>query len=406
MKGLYTILYLNPVAEIGGAEKSLLDLLPCLDKEKYRLIVTVPSEGKLLWELERMGIETQVVPFHPIFARVSRVQGDRGLFRLLSAPWCLIPTIRELTAFVRSRDIDLMVTNGMKCHLIGSITSFITRAKLIWHVRDLVDTAWLRWMVGSMGRFFPDMIITNSHAVAAMFPNNERCETVYNGIDLTRFDLTQDGEGIRSEFGIGAGTRLLGTIGHFASLKGYEELMTAAKGLIGRGYDIKVVLVGGDIYRHSRSYKEKLLSLIGSTGLRDRVIFTGFREDIPELLASFDIFVLPSRSEGFGRVNLEAMAMARPVISTKIGGIPEVVLDGITGILVPPGDSEALSRAITVLLDNPNLRDCMGRAGRRRVEKYFSLQTHVRAIQEIYDGILGRAKTMDTSPQCSPMYHA
>lgn len=406
MKGLYTILYLNPVAAIGGAEKSLLDLLKCLDKEKYRLIVTVPSEGKLMWELERMGIETQVVPFHPLFAGVSRVHGDRGLFRLLLTPWCLIPTIRELTAFVRSRDIDLMVTNGMKCHLIGSIISFITRAKLIWHVRDLIDTAWLRLMVGSMGRFFPDMIITNSHAVGAMFPNNERSETVYNGIDLTRFDLKQDGEGIRSEFGIGEETRLLGTIGHFASLKGYEELMAAAKGVVGRGYDIKVVLVGDDIYRHSRSYKETLLSLVGSAGLRDRVIFTGFREDIPELLASFDIFVLPSRSEGFGRVNLEAMAMARPVISTNIGGIPEVVLDGITGILVPPGDSEALSRAIMVLLDDPHLRDRMGREGRRRVEKHFSLQTHVQRIQEIYDRILGRAKTVDTSPQSSPMYYS
>jgi glycosyltransferase involved in cell wall biosynthesis len=239
-----------------------------------------------------------------------------------------------------------------------------------------------------------------------MFPNNERSETVYNGIDLTRFDLMQAGEGIRSEFGRGEETRLLGTIGHFASLKGYEELMAAAKGLVGRGYDIKVVLVGDDIYRHSRSYKEKLLSLVGSAGLRDRVIFTGFREDIPELLASFDIFVLPSRSEGFGRVNLEAMAMARPVISTNIGGIPEVVLDGITGILVPPGDSEALSRAITVLLDDPHLRDCMGRAGRRRVEKHFSLQTHVRRIQEIYDRILGRVKTVDTSPQSSPMYYS
>ena len=189
-------------------------------------------------------------------------------------------------------------------------------------------------------------------------------------------------------------------------LQGYEELMAAAKGLVGRGYDVKVVLVGDDIYRHSRSYKERLLSLVGSAGLRDRVIFTGFREDIPELLASFDIFVLPSRSEGFGRVNLEAMAMARPVISTNIGGIPEIVLDGITGILVPPGDSEALSRAITVLLDDPHLRERMGREGRRRVEKHFSLQTHVRRIQEIYDGILERARTMETSPQSSPMYYS
>jgi len=105
-------------------------------------------------------------------------------------------------------------------------------------------------------------------------------------------------------------------------------------------------------------------------------------------LASFDIFVLPSRSEGFGRVNLEAMAMGKPVISTKVGGIPEVVIDGITGILVPPENARDLGHAIMRLLNDAQLKKSLGREGRRRVERHFTLQAHVQRIEEIYGEIL------------------
>ena len=268
------------------------------------------------------------------------------------------------------------------------MVSSLTRSKLIWHVRDMIEAGWLKWMLRSMGRFFPDKIITNSHAVGSIFPGNDRKESVYNGIDLSHFNPGIDGNKVRSTFKIGKDSRLIGTIGHFAPLKGYEELMVAMAEVIRGGFNIKLALVGDAIYSNSNEYKQKLLSLIDSTGLRDRIIFTGYRENIPELLASFDIFVLPSRSEGFGRVNLEAMAMGRPVISTFVGGIPEVVLDGVTGILVTPGDSKALAHAIMRLLNDSQLGETMGNAGRRRVEEHFTLQAHVQRIEEIYGEVL------------------
>jgi len=243
-------------------------------------------------------------------------------------------------------------------------------------------------MMWSLGRFFPDKIIANSDAVGRIFSNNGRIEIIHNGIDLARFDTEIDGEGIRSEFNVGKGTKLIGTIGHFAPLKGYEELLNAMREVVGNGFDVKLVMVGESIYPHSKSYKEKLLSLADSPELKERVIFAGFREDIPELLASFDVFVLPSRSEGFGRVNLEAMAMGKPVISTNVGGIPEVVADGFSGILVPSGDSKALSHAIIRLLNDSKLRKSMGREGRKRVEEHFTLQEHVRRVEKIYQEIL------------------
>jgi glycosyltransferase involved in cell wall biosynthesis len=382
------ILYLNPTSEVGGAERSLLDLLEHLDRKKYHPIVCFPSEGKLVGKLSRMGIETKMIPLHEEISRLSRQNGDRRLLGLLSTPRRLLPNITKTAAFVRSKHIDLIVTNGIKCHVIGSMVSSMTGVKLMWHVRDLIEKGWLKLIIWSMGRFFPDKIITNSDAVGSIFSNDKRVETVYNGLDLLHFDPKINGGRIRSEFEVGKETKLIGTIGHFAPLKGYEELLDAMGEVVRKGFNVKLVLVGESIYPHSRTYREKLLSLADSTGLSERVIFAGFREDIPELLASFDLFVLPSRSEGFGRTNLEAMAMGKPVISTNVGGIPEVVLDGVTGILVPPGNSEDLARAIMKLLNDGELRESLGREGRRRVEEHFTLQSHVQRIQEIYGEIL------------------
>jgi glycosyltransferase involved in cell wall biosynthesis len=382
------ILYLNPTSEVGGAERSLLDLLEHLDRKQYYPIVCFPSEGKLAGKLSGMGIEMKMIPLHKEISRLSRQNGNRRLLHLLSTPWRLFPTITKTAGFVRSKHVDLIVTNGIKCHVIGSIVSSMTGAKLIWHVRDFIETGLARFLLTSMGRFFPDRIITNSDAVGSFFVNSGRTETVYNGVDLARFDSEVDGGRIRSEFKLGKDNMLIGTIGHFAPLKGYEQLLEAMEKVVGEGFDVKLALVGDSIYPHSNTYKQKILSLVNSMGLRDRIIFTGFRDDIPELLASFDLFVLPSRSEGFGRVNLEAMAMGKPVISTSVGGIPEVVSDEITGILVPPGNSTALSHAIMRLLSDSHLRKSMGRKGRRRVEEQFSLQAHVQRIEEIYQAIL------------------
>lgn len=382
------ILYLNPSSEVGGAERSLLDLLRYLDQEKYHPIVSLPSDGKLGAELEKRGIETEIILFHSKISSLSRENGNLGFHEFIVIPLYLLPTIIAITRFIRARDIDMIVTNGIKSHVIGSMVSTMTRAKLIWHVRDLIEAGWLKSMLRSMGRFFPDKIIANSDAVGRIFSNNGRTEIVYNGIDLARFDTEIDGEKVRSMFGIGKDTNLIGTIGHLAPLKGFEELLWAIAEVIGEGFNIKLAIVGEAIYPNSERYKQNLLSLVDSLGLKDRIIFAGFREDIPELLASFDIFVLPSRSEGFGRVNLEAMAMGKPVISTNVGGIPEVVLDEITGILVPPRNSHELAQATIRLLNDRELRESLGREGRRRVKDHFTLQAYAQRIQEIYGEIL------------------
>jgi len=381
------ILYLNPSSQLGGAEKSLLDLVRNLDRERYHPIVSCPAKGKFVDELGKIGVQVEIVPYHPRISKLSRDNGANPTALPLSVCW-LTPTILRLKNLIEDKGIHLIVTNGIKCHFIGAFLSLVSDIPLIWHVRDFVETPWLRWMLRAMGQLLPEKIVTNSNAVGRIFSGNERRETVYNGVDLACFNPKINGFTLRTELKIGNDTTLIGTMGHLAPLKGFEELIAAVGWVVTQGFDVRLAVAGEAIYSSSRRYKKKLISLVDSLGLRDTVFFLGFKEDIPELLAAFDIFVLPSRSEGFGRVNLEAMAMGKPVISTKVGGIPEVVLDGITGILVPPGNSRDLGHAIMRLLNDTQLKKSFGREGRRRVERHFTLQAHVQRIGEIYGEIL------------------
>jgi glycosyltransferase involved in cell wall biosynthesis len=128
---------------------------------------------------------------------------------------------------------------------------------------------------------------------------------------------------------------------------------------------------------------------VAELGLSDRFRFLGFRPDAPRAVQAFDVVAVPSHVEPFGLAALEAMAAGRPVVASRVGGLPEIVLDGRTGVLVPPRDAAALARGIAGLLDDPALMAAMGEAGRLRASKVFSLGAHGEAMQSLYDRLIG-----------------
>jgi glycosyltransferase involved in cell wall biosynthesis len=173
------------------------------------------------------------------------------------------------------------------------------------------------------------------------------------------------------------------SIGRFVAEKGHRHLLEAAARIERTKPGAHWVLVGAGELEASLKHQARGL------GLESRVHFTGWRDDIPEVLAVSDVFVLPSESEGFGRVVVEAMAMARPVVATAVGGVPEIVQDGQTGILVPPSDPAALADAVRSLLDDPARASRLGAAGRARAESRFTLTAHVDGVERVYAEVLG-----------------
>jgi glycosyltransferase involved in cell wall biosynthesis len=217
---------------------------------------------------------------------------------------------------------------------------------------------------------------------------------VHNAVDLKDFTpraaTSLDGQSVRSEFGWTTEQRLVGVIGRLDWWKGHEYFLQAIARVVGRVPNLKALIVGErQDSLLNRAYYDRLKSLTHSLGLEDKVVFTGFRSDIPRLMSEMDIVVLSSATpEPFGRVVIEAMAASTPVVATAAGGVLDIVEDGVNGLLVPCRDAAAMAQGIADLLLDPNKADRMGRAARRRVEAAFSVDKHVDAIQTLYDSIL------------------
>jgi glycosyltransferase involved in cell wall biosynthesis len=189
---------------------------------------------------------------------------------------------------------------------------------------------------------------------------------------------------LRSEFGFTSDDLVIGNIGRIGVQKGHSYLIEAVNIVRRELPNVKLLIVGTP--EPDGTY-EKLRSMVAQLGLKAHVVFTGYRDDIGSVLVTIDIFALPSLWEGFGLVLLEAMSMKKPIIASCVDSIPEIVQDGVQGILVPPRDVEALAQAILYLARSPELRTRMGTAGSRRVEQ-FSVQRMVDETVKLYDSLL------------------
>lgn len=228
-------------------------------------------------------------------------------------------------------------------------------------------------------------------AVRERICSADRIIATGNGVDLQKFrlDVAEEGRrGVREEFQIPPGADVVGMIGRIVKEKGFVELVRSMPQVLRARPETRFLIVGDALPSDYDSVKEKVTDLVDSMGLNDNVLFTGLRTDIPELLSAMDVFVLPSYREGMPLVVLEAMAMARPVVATSIRGCREIVVDGDTGILIPPHNVPALAEAITRLLSDRDMARRMGLEGRKRVEARFDLDSVVRKQLDALAGLV------------------
>jgi len=206
---------------------------------------------------------------------------------------------------------------------------------------------------------------------------------VHSGIELQRLENVPDRSvEYRREFGIPAAAPVVGNVGHCAEHKGQRHLIAAAPAVLARHPEARFLIVGeGELL-------PALKAQAAGLGIADRVLFPGFRTDVPALLRLFDVFCFPSVQEGLGTSVLDALAMRRPVVASSAGGIPEMIEHGVHGLLVPPGDAAALSAALLEMLENPVRARALGEAGRARVEQEFSAERMVAGTLAEYERLL------------------
>jgi glycosyltransferase involved in cell wall biosynthesis len=235
---------------------------------------------------------------------------------------------------------------------------------------------------------FRPRIICNSQFVASQFWQGRHAEVVHNGLPLGDVVPRRAADIVRSELGLPPVAPVIGMLGRLEYWKGHETFLDAAAKLSAIHPEVRYLIVGDATYGEP-DYPDDLKQFAKDLGIADKVVFTGFRPDIYDLLNVMDIYVHPSiEPEPFGRGIIEAMALAIPVVASSEGGPLEIIDNGGTGFLVEPGNAESLSRVLAQMLDNPEVISVIGRNGRCAVERHFTLKRCVDDVTMILDEIL------------------
>ncbi len=215
---------------------------------------------------------------------------------------------------------------------------------------------------------------------------------VYDGIDLGGFRPSRTPPAVRPQLGLAECEPLIGMTSNVSPWKGQDVLVRAVAELVGEFPRLGCLVVGG-IVRGAEEFAGTIEAFVKSRGLERHVRLTGARSDIPDVVGALDVLVHASiQAEPFGRVLIEAMALGRPVVATAGGGVPEIVVHGETGLLVPPGDTAGMAAALRILLADPALRARLGAAGARRARERFSLESHVSAVEGVYAAAVARTR--------------
>jgi glycosyltransferase involved in cell wall biosynthesis len=287
--------------------------------------------------------------------------------------------VPRLIRWIKRHRVDLIATQLSTASLWGSITAKILRVPCVATVRALnTKTCYV----------LADRIIVVSNAVKKHLTDQgiapEKIRVVYNGIDLDRFQPVKDIAEAKRAIGFKKDDLIVGVTAHMTRKKGHRYFLEAAEKVAAQVPRVKFLFVGDGRERQA------LEAQVRAAKLENHVVFTGFQEDVLPFMAAMDVLVLPTiGKEGFGRVLVEAGAMEKAVISTEIGGTAEVVAHGETGLVVEAGKVEALTEAMLVLLGDAELRETMGKAGRRRALALFSVEQMVAATEAVYREVWG-----------------
>ena len=349
-------------AGYGGGERYLEVLFERLDRTKFTPLLICPEPGPFVEKMTAKGIPTAVVDLAPLF----------NPFALMRLTWLL-----------KQNHVTILQTHGARANVYGRLAAWLAGIPCVVStvhnsIRDYDVSLVKRWIYRRLLRLtlpWADRVICVSEALArdvlidcpAAAPLTR---TVWNGVDRAWFSVVGNRDTIRKEWCVGKGPVLL-TVARLANEKGHRFLIQALPGLLAEWPSLLCLFVG------EGESREALVDLARKNGVDQSCRFVGARQDVVDWYAAADVVVLPSLSEGFPFVILEALAMSRPVVATNVNGVPEIIHDRCTGVLVPPQDPKALEAALRTLLRDPCLATRLGRAGQQKVAVHFTAEKMV-----------------------------
>jgi glycosyltransferase involved in cell wall biosynthesis len=387
------ILYVNTTTRppLGADVWLQAQIMKGLDRSRFDLHTACalgPAEAPTpTYELLRTIPALKV---HPVnFGTESKGPSLRAKARNLVSAFGSARSIVGLAWLIRRNGVGIIhTTDRPRDAFVSILLSRVTRARAIVHVH-VGYADWMsplrKWSIRKAGvlvtvsEFVKESLVSSGH-------DARRIHAVLNGIDIDNWPMRTPNDvrrvDVRREMGLSDDTPVILTVCRLFPSKGAADLIRAAAALVDEIPEVRLIVVGGESQPGYRSELEKLAS---DLSVESNVIFAGWRSDVQRLMAAADVFAMPSIGEPFGLVYLEAMAIGLPVVALDSGGTAESVEHGVTGLLSPEGDPDALTANLKALLRSPELRMSMGRRGRESVEKYFTTERVARDMESIYE---------------------
>ena len=375
------VLHIHTLPVISGSGLNTFLTMRGLKNRGYETALACAPGGKLNSLVRSHGM--RVIPFKNLVQPLHPLKDS------------LI--ILNLALFLRKHPFHIVHTHNSKAGFVGRLAAKLARVPVIVHTVHGFsfheqELRWRQWLFRSMERLasrWCDQLIFISQplmtwALREGIGNKERMTRIYSGIELDRFQPVSEQEKIdlRKKWGLEARYLVVGIVSKLWDGKGHALLLDAFQEIRRTKVEAKLVIVG------EGCLLKDLRGLVDKHAMNGAVLFTGFQSEVAPLIATFDVAVLPSFFEGMGRVLLEAMAMGKPVVASRVGGIPDLVEHGVNGYLVRPGHKGELKEAILRLLDDRSLALNMGREGREKVKGEFDALAMVSAIERVYRRLL------------------
>lgn len=379
------ILYLSYLGGLGGGESSLLSYMLALDRTRFTPRVICGTPGAFVDELRAHGIPADIIPFAlPYFKRGFLPTATPNFFPQL---------YRDL----RARHIKLIHCNLLETLYYAAPIAKLMHIPVVWTAH-----AWWEaepgWKSTFQEKFLTHIITPTQHIRDCLIATNanltKRISVIPFGVDTQEFSPGARDESLLQELNLPLDAPIVTLLARFQSVKGHEVLLDAAPKILDAFPNTRFLFVGDTVFdtRDANVTREKIIERVNADARLQRAItFAGFRRDIPRVLRATDILVCPSWFETFGMSNVEAMACGVPVVSTNVGGPAETIVDGETGILVPPREPAVLAARVCELLGDEASRKRMGDKGRRRILEKYDFRRSVEQWEGVYEMALNGA---------------
>lgn len=354
---------------VYGGERVVLNLASSIDRSKFNVVVVAFGKEEdripLLKAAKAKNIPVDTIP--------SRKRYDvRGIF--------------DVKRMIRKHKIDIIHCHGYKSDVLSFFAALFSNVKLVttlhgWWIGTSLKSRTYNALDLFVIRFFDKVIVVSQSLFESLISGgHSRKKTILipNCVDVKKFEEIKDLGGTRDDLGVPKEATLLGTVSRLTEEKGHTYLIDAFAKILRKFNNSYLIIAGEGPLEGSLRAKARDL------GLAERVIFTGFREDVAGIIAAMDIFLMPSISEGLPMAVLEAMAARKPIIASNVGGIPSVIHDKETGLIIEPGDPDSIVEAVTILLKDKILSTELANNAAKFVGEKFSLSNMVSKYEEVY----------------------